>query len=104
MARVTHGYLSSYPYTYPGDPYPQPDGFTRQFSAKAVEHWLRYDQNILNIPFGMFCSYLSQFSTIWAENWRVNPSGCWLRVRVRVAAQIPPGSPCHCINLPLHKP
>src|SRR5271156_5085488 len=24
----------------------------------------------------MFCSYLSQFSTVLAENWRVNPSGC----------------------------
>src|SRR5271156_5650165 len=34
------------PVPLPRDPFPQPDGFTRQFSAKTVENWLRYEQNI----------------------------------------------------------
>src|SRR5277367_393969 len=29
------------PIPLPGDPYPQPDGFTCQFSAKTVENWLK---------------------------------------------------------------
>src|SRR5277367_894788 len=66
MARVTRGYLSHYLY-----PYPQPDRFTRQFSAKTVENWLRYEQNIPKGIFGMFCSYLSQFLTVLAENWTI---------------------------------
>src|SRR5277367_3278707 len=36
-----------------------------------VENWLRYEQNIPKGIIGMFCSYLSQFSTVLVENWTV---------------------------------
>src|SRR5271155_1882945 len=71
MARVTRGCLSRYPYPYLGTIPRNPTGLPVQFSAKTVKNWLRYVQNNLKGIFGMFCSYLSQFSTVLAKNWTV---------------------------------